>query len=58
MNAWIVILAAGSGSYLFRLSMIILTGWGHPGHSAAGRCRCSRHRRFAHRLVLSYRQRV
>ena len=27
MNAWIVILAAGSGSYLFRLSMIILTGW-------------------------------
>ena len=25
MNAWIVILAAGSGSYLFRLSMIILT---------------------------------
>ena len=26
MNAWIVILAAGSGSYLFRLSMIILTG--------------------------------
>ena len=27
MNAWIVILAGGSGSYLFRLSMIILTGW-------------------------------
>jgi branched chain amino acid efflux pump len=26
MNAWIVILAAGLGSYLFRLSMIILTG--------------------------------
>ena len=26
MNAWIVIVAAGLGSYLFRLSMIILTG--------------------------------
>src|SRR2546430_7460314 len=26
MNPWIVILAAGLGSYLFRLSMIILTG--------------------------------
>ena len=26
MNAWTVILAAGLGSYLFRLSMIILTG--------------------------------
>jgi branched-subunit amino acid transport protein len=26
MNAWIVIVAAGVGSYLFRLSMIILTG--------------------------------
>jgi branched-subunit amino acid transport protein len=26
MNAWIVILAAGLGSYLFRLSMIILAG--------------------------------
>jgi branched-subunit amino acid transport protein len=26
MNAWIVIAAAGLGSYLFRLSMIILTG--------------------------------
>jgi branched-subunit amino acid transport protein len=24
MNAWIVILAAGFGSYLFRLSMIVL----------------------------------
>ncbi len=26
MNTWIVIVAAGLGSYLFRLSMIILTG--------------------------------
>jgi branched chain amino acid efflux pump len=26
MNAWIVIVAAGLGSYLFRLSMIMLTG--------------------------------
>jgi branched-subunit amino acid transport protein len=26
MNAWIVIVAVGLGSYLFRLSMIILTG--------------------------------
>ena len=26
MNAWIVIAAAGLGSYLFRISMIILTG--------------------------------
>ena len=26
MNAWIVIVAAGLGSYLFRLSMIILAG--------------------------------
>ena len=26
MNTWIVIVAVGLGSYLFRLSMIILTG--------------------------------
>jgi hypothetical protein len=26
MNAWMVILAAGLGSYLFRLSMIVLAG--------------------------------
>ena len=26
MNTWLVIVAAGLGSYLFRLSMIILTG--------------------------------
>ena len=26
MNAWIVVVVAGLGSYLFRLSMIILTG--------------------------------
>ena len=26
MNAWIVIMAAGLGSYLFRLSMIMLSG--------------------------------
>jgi branched-subunit amino acid transport protein len=26
MNAWLVIVAVGLGSYLFRLSMIILTG--------------------------------
>ena len=34
MNTWIVIVAAGLGSYLFRLSMIILTSRISHRHAA------------------------
>jgi hypothetical protein len=57
MSTWIVIVATGLGSYLFRLSMIVLfdritmSPYLERGRRAAGRGRRGRHRRPGHRLA-------